>query len=92
MVLPPSLKHLKLYENITLHLKKKNIENFSYFCLKIALIQESGEKIMHSKRINKQLYQYLPEKYKPFEPAVAQNNDSQWTKSLDKEMLQMHCG
>lgn len=39
-----------------------------------------------------QLYKYLPGKYEPFEPVAAENSDSQWTESLDKEMLQMHCG
>jgi hypothetical protein len=29
-----------------------NIENCSYLYLKIALSQESGEKIMHSERVN----------------------------------------
>jgi len=38
------------------------------------------------------LYKYLPGKYEPFEPAAAENSDSQWTESLDKEKLQMHCG
>jgi hypothetical protein len=35
---------------------------------------------------------HLPGKYEPFEPVVAENNDSQWTELLDKEMLQMHYG
>jgi hypothetical protein len=48
MVLPPSLK---LHENVVkLHLKK-DIENVSYFYLKITLFQESGEKILCSKEV-----------------------------------------
>lgn len=39
-----------------------------------------------------QLYKYLPGKYEPCEPVAAKNSDSQWRESLDKEMLQMHCG
>ena len=38
------------------------------------------------------LYKYLPGKYEPFEPVAAENSDSQWTESQEKEMLQTHCG
>jgi hypothetical protein len=64
VVMPPSLKHLKLYKNVvTLHVKK--IENFSYFYLKIELFLESGEEVMCNKRVN--LKRIMKQKYKKWQ-------------------------